>query len=317
MYIPQKQNSILFELELIKSLVVFKNLIDKQKVQEILKCSSKTAERRINTLSLVHMNSNLIELLIEYENGIDTKTLADKYLCSSTNINALARRHNIKRPIGFTNKLKSDFTFFDIIDSEEKAYILGFFAADGHISKYEFKIALASKDIDILEKIKTSMKSDVEIKTRNRKTSFVSSEISELNISSTYLVNSLEKLGFTRNKTVECTFPPIPDDMYLHFIRGYLDGDGSFTRYITKGYEKFCLSICGTETFLLKLKEILELKYNCNFNSKISKRFDTKNCCYELKMSGKQNVIHLLSILYDNSSIYLDRKYNKYLDFIK
>ena len=64
-----------------------------------------------------------------------------------------------------------------------------------------------------------------------------------------------------------------------------------------------------------KVQEILELKLY--FNSKISKRFDTKNCCYELKMSGKQNVIHLLSILYDNSSIYLDRKYNKYLDFIK
>ena len=64
-----------------------------------------------------------------------------------------------------------------------------------------------------------------------------------------------------------------------------------------------------------RVQEILELKYN--FNSKISKRFDTKNCCYELKMSGKQNVIHLLSILYDNSFIYLDIKYNKYLDFIK
>ena len=66
-----------------------------------------------------------------------------------------------------------------------------------------------------------------------------------------------------------------------------------------------------------KVQEILELKLQLYFNSKISKRFDTKNCCYELKMSGKQNVIHLLSILYDNSSIYLDRKYNKYLDFIK
>lgn len=312
MYIPHKQNSIKLELDLIKSKVKFKNFIDKKEIQIILSCSSKTAERRIEKLSLLHMESKLIDLLIEYESGINTKMLASKYNCSEVNINALARRHNIKRPPGFINNIKSDFTFFDNIDSEEKSYILGFFAADGCISKYEFKFAISSKDIDILEKIKKSMKSDVSIRTRPNITKYSKSDVSIFSISSVYLVNTLQNLGFTSNKTLECSFPDIPENLYLHFLRGYFDGDGSFSEYTIKGYKKYSLSICGTEDFLLSIKNILESKYNCKFNTKLSKRFDTENCCYSLNMSGKKNVLHLLNLLYTDSTIFLDRKYNKF-----
>lgn len=48
---------------------------------------------------------------------------------------------------------KVDEDFFKCINTEEKAYILGFICADGHIEKDRLNITVSIKDIDILEKL--------------------------------------------------------------------------------------------------------------------------------------------------------------------
>lgn len=53
------------------------------------------------------------------------------------------------------------------------------------------------------------------------------------------------------------------------------------------------------------------------FSKTLYKRFPTDNCCYTLKASGKSNVTHLLDLLYADSNLHLDRKYNKYLEITK
>ena len=63
-----------------------------------------------------------------------------------------------------SNKYVFDKTFFQEIDTEEKAYILGFIYADGNISNiendkhYRIRILLKKSDSNILEKIKTAIK---------------------------------------------------------------------------------------------------------------------------------------------------------------
>ena len=319
MYTPHKQNTIQNELEIIQSLIRFKNYVDKHEVKVVLQLSEKTIERRLKQLNLKHMNNNLIQCLIDYEQGVSTKTLSNRLGCSEVNVNALAKRNNVQRPVGYLNKLKSDFEFFDKIDTEEKAYILGFFAADGCITDYEFKFGISSKDLDILQKIKTCMKSEVDIKTKQTLCSLTNKEtsVSIFSISSQYLVKSIQAYGFTSQKTNDCSFPSIPDDLCLHFIRGYFDGDGSLSKYVTDTYTKYSINICGTESFLNHIKNYIEGKYPIQFNSKLTKRFNTQNCCYSLNMSGQQNCIQFLSLLYEDSSIYLDRKYNKYKSFIE
>lgn len=318
MYTPQKYLKIQTDITLLKNSVRFKNFIDKNEAKNILKKSDRTVERRIKEAGLIHMKNELIDCLIQYTKGVSTKQLANLLQCSEVNINALARRHNIERPVGFNNILKSDFEFFDSIDTEEKAYILGFFAADGCITDYEMKIHLSSKDKEILWKIKKALKSEVEIRDRTNICSLTnkSVEVSMFNISSQYLVNSLKNLGFTSNKTIDCKFPPIPKEVYLYFIRGYFDGDGSFTKYLTNSSTKYCLNLCGTESFLLFIKDYLESLNLFKFNKKLTKRFNTENCCLSLNMSGKKNCIQFLNLLYKDSNIHLDRKYNKYLSFI-
>lgn len=63
------------------------------------------------------------------------------------------------------SKYDVNIHFFDIIDNEYKAYILGFILADGHISKQgNLMITLQSKDIDILDKINKAMESNYPIR---------------------------------------------------------------------------------------------------------------------------------------------------------
>lgn len=213
-----------------------------------------------------------------------------------------------------------------IISIQNKKLIFyGFIAADGCINftQYLLKLKISEIDVDVLRKIKTEMKSDNKILYEPGKNTVIRGKecftkpTAIFQINNKYLINSLKNLGFDNNKTISCSFPNISEDFYLPFIRGYFDGDGSLTKYTANdGYERYSCTMCGTESFLLFIKSYLEQKYNCKFNSKLTKRFDTENCCYSLTMSGKKNCIHFLNLLYKDSNIYLDRKYNKYLSFI-
>lgn len=60
----------------------------------------------------------------------------------------------------------------------------------------------------------------------------------------------------------------IPKTLYIPFIRGYFDGDGSLTySYTNKGKTKITVStnFIGTKSFLQSLQDIL-LEYNIKFN---------------------------------------------------
>ena len=66
-----------------------------------------------------------------------------------------------------TYKVNKDF--FKCINTEEKAYVLGFICADGHIEKDRLVITVSIKDKDILEKIKHALNSGHIIKEIKRK----------------------------------------------------------------------------------------------------------------------------------------------------
>lgn len=205
--------------------------------------------------------------------------------------------------------------FFKCINTEEKAYILGFICADGHIEKDRLNITVSIKDRDILEKIKYAMHSNHPIKEVQRtnpykKTNRENLILSELMIGSVELVKPLFNMGLTTNKTYTLNgdiLKYIPKYLIRDFLRGYFDGDGNvfFGRRYSSGY-KYNVNICGNEDFLLKSFQVYFPSNNKLYKDLYSRQ------CYVWKISQKDKVRDFMYYLYYNSSIFLQRKYNEF-----
>jgi len=295
----------------------FLGMIDKKVIQLEFDVSEKTSERILSRNNIIHVNVDNIEKIKMFMDGISTSEIARKFNVSEVSVNALARRHSIVRPIGFLNDISFDYFFFDNIDTEYKAYVLGFLYADGHVADKEVKIAIKYSDIDILNKIKLCMNGEFNIHKSINLNSYGISEIGILCFSNKHTIQSLRNIGIKKNKTLDCDFPEIENHLIKHFIRGYMDGDGSFGKYLAvDGYERSSFSFVGTMSFLNTL--ISKIKENgFRISEKLYKRFDTTNCCYSIMGSGNSNTLAFLDWIYLGSNIYLDRKYHKYLNIKK
>lgn len=290
----------------------YKVYVDKKELQNFLSCSEKTSERLLNRLGFVHMRTHLIEMMKDLEKGYSPTEAAVKYNCSLENVNAFIKRHAVEVPNRYRTRNYSDVRYFQNIDSEVKAYILGFIAADGHVGDKEIRISLKREDRKILERIRLEVGINLTVRDVQTRCSFNDkiSDLSLLSFGTREIISDLRALGLLRNKTASLKFPDIPEEFYIPFIRGYVDGDGSFT--LDKN-GRLSFSVEGTEDFLKSLQSYLEANHDIKFNSKLRKRFNTPSCCYTLKASGNTNVKNLLHLLYKNSTIYLERKFSKYL----
>ena len=123
------------------------------------------------------------------------------------------------------------------------------------------------------------------------------------------ITSQLNNLGVVHNKSLILKFPDfISDELMPHFIRGYFDGDGSFSRYILKTCVNPHIQIIGTPEFLNKILE------HTSLNGRIGKDKRWKNNTEYIEFD-KDNGIKFINYIYDNCNIYLDRKYKLYQFF--
>lgn len=216
-----------------------------------------------------------------------------------------------------------DQTVFDKIDTEEKAYWLGFIYADGCIynnGSFRFDMSLCNTDKTHLEKFSNFINFKRELLHKN--VMFGSNLKPQIRIFLTgeHFYNSLNNLGCTPNKSLTLEFPnkTIFKDKSLirHFIRGYFDGDGSIGIYQTLGvntvYNKPNFNLLGTEKFLSELNKNIPIKRkirSCDTENNPSKAFKIEGVC--------RDAFSFLFYIYHNSNIYLDRKYKKYQDICR
>ena len=212
---------------------------------------------------------------------------------------------------------------FDCIDTEEKAYWLGFLMADGynHEDKTAVCLRLQTEDEEILEKFKVFLKSDVPIYTFNRvtKVSHLQREYKEVRVNSVYLSKQLAKLGCNQGKTYTLEFPNcISDDLVPHFIRGYFDGDGCIA--ITNRNNRKSPNSKEYQFTLTGRKEFLEIVQQHLINNVgVSKTLLNKhrsNFAQSIHYNGFNVVSRILDYLYKNATIFLKRKHDKYLQIV-
>lgn len=125
-------------------------------------------------------------------------------------------------------------TYFDQIDSAMKAYLLGFFMADGTIEinqtgRYCIRFVQKQSDSAILDLIRSEISPSSKMGTIVRGTKVYH----RLSITSTELGNALIALGLHPRKTYkEFSLPIIPEIYYRDLIRGFFDGDGTSGIYV-------------------------------------------------------------------------------------
>lgn len=209
---------------------------------------------------------------------------------------------------------KSKYTynkdFFESIDCEEKAYWLGFIFADGCVMVYEnnsceLSIKLQASDISHLKLFNKSINGNIECTTFTRECNLNNKLYSgcQIRVYSEKMVNDLIKHGVVPNKSLVKEFPRhIDKNLLPHFIRGYFDGNGC----IVKTQSRIrCDFTCGSKNFIDSLREVL---YNYKINTYIT--YNDKNT-YRLYVSGTDDNIRFIDLLYKNSNLCLQRKYNK------
>lgn len=175
------------------------------------------------------------------DNGLTRHQIAKKYKCCLSTIDKRCIRGRMPRPKlaphHRTRQVTFNTRFFQTIDSESKAYTLGFIAADGGRDRnWGIKIGLHPKDTDILQKIAKAMNCSyppklVENNTRIR--------LSLYNIDT---VRDLEQYGITERKTFTLPFAKnVPEELLRHYLRGVFDGDGSIGKQarLVTGSEPF------------------------------------------------------------------------------
>jgi hypothetical protein len=256
----------------------------------------------------------------EYLIGTSVYKLQSKYnidrhtICKWLKANKIILRKNPCK------KYQHFETFFDFIDTECKAYWLGFLMADGAVSldgKHNgLSLCLSVLDEQHLIKFRNTVspKNKVyRIKDRIRDSKTFS--YCRMDIWSTPLAKQLTKLGCGSKKSAVLKFPSnaiLPLNLTHHFIRGYFDGDGSVSTLYNN--RLINISITGTPSLLNGIQDRLAKQIK---EYKISKAYKEHNTEVVVKLvrGGALIVKSIYDYLYKDATIYLERKKEKFVNF--
>lgn len=257
--------------------------------------------------------------------NLDWEKLAFEFQTTDISLTQMGNREKVDRRtlskhfkelgievINKQNRSKFNEHIFDSIDTEEKAYWLGFIFADGTINSspiregvksiYGFELSLGIKDLKHLEKFKKFIEYNKDLLVDNNRCRF--------SIANKHFWTTLNNLGCTPNKSLTLKFPNISENLIRHFIRGYFDGDGCITRYVNIHTVTPRVTVLGTEDMLNNIikysNTISQLKHDKRHSKEI----------FHLDWN-KENSIKFINYIYNNSTIYLDRKYKLYNFFKK
>ena len=265
-------------------------------------CSPKTTTDQEERDILQLFNENLGQRTIAKQLGLTRdvvkRVLADKGV-KYENLNLKIRRYIINEK------------FFEKIDTQDKAYILGWIYSDGHNNTKagKLQISLQERDAYILKFIKNSLSYGGNIAIRER-LSKNHRRIAVLCISNRKISNDLIKLGVNSNKSRVCSFPSesqVPNYLIHHFMRGFFEGDGWIT--LNKKLNHLAWGIIGTEDFCTKFQNII----NSALLLQPTKLIKTKSWVVRFVKCGTNQVKKIMQFLYRDANMYLIRKFEKSL----
>lgn len=263
----------------------------------------------INTTYKPYRNKEwLIEQLQKHDGSI--RAIARETGYCRYSISEWIKRHKIPMDSQKHSVYMLDEEYFNTIDTEEKAYFLGFLMADGYMHKdlSHLSLDIQSQDAYILNELKNQLKYTGNIRHQEIENK---SDTDTINICSQKLCKSLIFHGIVPLKSGKEILPyTVPENLIKHFIRGFFDGDGHI------GNNSLVWDICSlSRNILLSIKEyfekildIKEYKLIPYYGPKSTKTLYYYNIYGD---SARKVIYHL----YEDANLYLIRKYNKCVEY--
>lgn len=242
------------------------------------------------------------------KNGLSYSQIREKY-----NIPRGTWDYYVRQKLGKNadqRKFRCNDNFFDVIDSEIKAYLLGVLYADGYISSDgRIGILLNIKDEELVKLIQQFIAPNSKIKYTNYQNFKRDSQV-KLRFKSKRLYKRLQDFGFTTDKThTHCNIlDKIPQEYKRHFIRGYTDGDGS-VRFDNQG-TWYKVGICWCNGVPEILNEIQSYFNKCNGY------LHNRDTYYTLSYEKQSDIKLICKELYEDCTYYLKRKYSNAISSI-
>lgn len=270
------------------------------------------------------------KIINDYNNGISLTKLNKIYPYSSKKISSELKIRGIaiKKNDFYARKYNCNSNYFSVIDTEDKAYWLGFILADGYLSpinKHETspKLGISIIDKEHLDKFKSNINTNYPIHTYEVTSGYkVGSTYHRIIIKDNQIVNDLIKNGIEYNKTGKVKYPIVMKNHRFErdFLRGYFDGNGNIRgsyKSFKNGAERiyYKIGFNGTYEFLSYIKE--NIFHNIG-NRELGQRHpDRNNNNYDFEINKIKDIHTVLDYMYQDATVYLNRKYNKYIDFKK
>jgi hypothetical protein len=265
-------------------------------------CSMDTVNRVLqrNNLIEIKLSQKLLkvydEVVLDYTKGEYCKDLAKKYNIDEHSIYKILDKAGIKRKAGYHSKCNE--TYFEEIDTPDKAYLLGFITADGAVVNDILSIEISNKDIDLLFYAKQQINPNATI------TSCKGRNTSKVSFCAKKIGKDLSKYGIVQNKSKIIKRVPIeliPKDFLKFYFRGLIDGDGCILKNgginIYSGSIDF---IKDVQNILVKEVQLTPLSIY-------------KGTSYFISWNSKRDKEKLFHYLYDDldKCFYYKRKYQR------
>ena len=240
------------------------------------------------------------QIIDAFNSGMECRNIP-AYVCVSGR--AVAR---VLSEAGVNTKRRNRYTlnesYFDVIDSQVKAYLLGLIAADGCVTKTNY-VAFESIDQQLTALLSQELQysGKIRIVTPPGYTPHY-----RLNFSSQRIASALSSYGVVTGRTFSNAYY-FPKSEYLaSYVLGYFDGDGC--AYVNEGRSGGLVCIVGSFAFNCELARLLGMGFvDTHFLKKV----------YYWKIHSRQNIEAFYNFVYQQPHLGLQRKKKKIEDIIR
>lgn len=270
--------------------------MDAKSISSYLKFKGHTVKAKSTP---VKADDDLVSSIEMYEKGMNVRKIAKALSVGDNRVRSYLIKNGIQ--LNVNNQLYTHNTsVFKKIDTEEKAYWLGFLGADGANCKNILELTLKESDKAHVEQFRNFISPTAPVTYRPTQKAY------RVAVCSKEICDDLSRLGITPSKSLTYEFcEDVPEHLLHHYLRGYFDGDGSV--HIRKDNQAVC-EIIGTESFLNQMLSKLDLHIN---------KKGRHGKAFYVRYSGNQKALVFLDKIYKDATIYLPRKFERYQKIVQ